>query len=132
MTKLRKFIMKCGFVFFYWQKFSKLCVHRLFTNRVCLILTESFRSTFPWGNGYFLTLIYDQNITFPTTAKLLLKLILEFGPLIKIWTMRFESKHRFLKRTIRNLLNCINVVKSLKNTKFFKVWYDWELTVDLS
>lgn len=41
------------------------------------------------------------------------KLILEFGPLIKVWTMRFESKHRFFKRTIRNLLNFINVVKSL-------------------
>lgn len=41
------------------------------------------------------------------------KLILEFGPLIKVWTMRFESKHRFFKRTTRNLLNFINVVKSL-------------------
>jgi len=41
------------------------------------------------------------------------KLILEFGPLIKVWTMRFESKHQFFKKAIRNLLNFINVVKSL-------------------
>ncbi|XP_031780303.1 uncharacterized protein LOC100679989 isoform X1 [Nasonia vitripennis] len=41
------------------------------------------------------------------------KLILAFGPLIKVWTMRFESKHRFFKRCIRYLLNFINVVKSL-------------------
>ncbi|XP_070529822.1 uncharacterized protein [Cardiocondyla obscurior] len=41
------------------------------------------------------------------------KLTLEFGPLMKIWTMRFESKHQFFKRTIRNFHNFINVVKCL-------------------
>lgn len=40
-------------------------------------------------------------------------LISIFGPLIKVWTMRFESKHRYFKRSIRYLLNFINVVKSL-------------------
>ena len=40
-------------------------------------------------------------------------LIFEFGPLIKVWTMRFESKHTFFKRTIRYLHNFINVPKSL-------------------
>lgn len=36
-----------------------------------------------------------------------------FGPLIKVWIMRFESKHKFFKRAIRYSLNFINVVKSL-------------------
>ena len=36
-------------------------------------------------------------------------LILEFGPLIKVWTMRFESKRTFFKRAIRYLDNFINV-----------------------
>ncbi|KYM96897.1 hypothetical protein ALC62_12434 [Cyphomyrmex costatus] len=41
------------------------------------------------------------------------ELILQFGPLMKVWTMRFESKHRFFKRAIRYCLNFINVLKSL-------------------
>ncbi|KAL0128563.1 hypothetical protein PUN28_003718 [Cardiocondyla obscurior] len=41
------------------------------------------------------------------------KLSLEFGPLIKVWTMRFESKHRFFKKTTQNLQNFINIVKCL-------------------
>ena len=41
------------------------------------------------------------------------ELILQFGPLLKVWTMRFESKHRFFKRAIRYILNFINVLKSL-------------------
>ncbi|KAJ8667819.1 hypothetical protein QAD02_009482 [Eretmocerus hayati] len=41
------------------------------------------------------------------------KLIFFFGPLIKVWTMRFESKHKFFKRSIRYSMNFINVLKSL-------------------
>ena len=41
------------------------------------------------------------------------QLILEFGPLIKVWTMRYESKHRFFKRVVRYSLNFINIIKSL-------------------
>ncbi|XP_039307878.1 uncharacterized protein LOC120358266 [Solenopsis invicta] len=41
------------------------------------------------------------------------ELILQFGPLMKVWIMRFESKHRFFKRAIRYTLNFINVPKSL-------------------
>lgn len=31
------------------------------------------------------------------------ELILKFGPLIRVWTMRFESKHSYFKRCARNL-----------------------------
>lgn len=41
------------------------------------------------------------------------KLILEFGPLLKVWTLRFESKHTFFKSCIRNLRNFKNVTFSL-------------------
>lgn len=40
-------------------------------------------------------------------------LILRFGPLMKCWTLRFESKHCFMKRSMRFLRNFINVTKSL-------------------
>lgn len=38
---------------------------------------------------------------------------LQFGPLIHTWTMRFESKHSYLKRCIRSSKNFRNVTKSL-------------------
>jgi len=41
------------------------------------------------------------------------QLILNFGPLIRVWTMRFESKHSFFKRCFRRLQNCKNVTKML-------------------
>ena len=40
-------------------------------------------------------------------------LTLTFGPLIRIWTMRFESKHSYFKRCIRSSKNFKNVTKSL-------------------
>jgi len=40
-------------------------------------------------------------------------LINQFGPLIKVWTLRFESKHTYFKRVIRNIKNFINVTQSL-------------------
>lgn len=40
-------------------------------------------------------------------------LILLFGPLMKVWTLRYESKHRYFKRAVRYILNFINVLKSL-------------------
>lgn len=36
-------------------------------------------------------------------------LILKFGPLIRMWTMRFESKHGYFKRRARHLKNFQNV-----------------------
>ena len=40
-------------------------------------------------------------------------LILQFGPLIRMWTLRFESKHSFFKRTARILGNYINLEQTL-------------------
>lgn len=36
---------------------------------------------------------------------------LEFGPLIQVWTLRFESKHMFFLKIIRNAHNFLNVTK---------------------
>lgn len=36
-------------------------------------------------------------------------LVLKFGPLIQLWTMRFESKHSYFKRCARHLKNFKNV-----------------------
>lgn len=41
------------------------------------------------------------------------KLILEFGPLLRVWTLRFESKHCFFKQFMRLLRNFKNVTLSL-------------------
>ena len=40
-------------------------------------------------------------------------LILMFGPLIRLWTLRFESKHSYFKRTQRQAQNCINITSTL-------------------
>ncbi|KAE8738631.1 hypothetical protein FOCC_FOCC015883 [Frankliniella occidentalis] len=40
------------------------------------------------------------------------ELILKFGPLIKCWTMRFESKHTFFKRIARMIRNFKNILFS--------------------
>jgi len=40
-------------------------------------------------------------------------LTLQFGPLIRTWTMRFESKHSYFKRCIRASKNFRNITKSL-------------------
>ncbi|XP_058230692.1 uncharacterized protein LOC131343210 [Hemibagrus wyckioides] len=42
-------------------------------------------------------------------------LILKFGPLIRLWTMRFESKHSYFKRCVRRIQNLKNVCQSLAN-----------------
>lgn len=43
-------------------------------------------------------------------------LIMMFGPLIHVWTMRLESKHSFFKRCCRTKHNYINVTKTLSET----------------
>ncbi|XP_055021248.1 uncharacterized protein LOC129412157 [Boleophthalmus pectinirostris] len=40
-------------------------------------------------------------------------LILKFGPLIRLWTMRFESKHSYFKTCARNLKNFKNLCFTL-------------------
>ena len=41
------------------------------------------------------------------------RLISEFGPLIRVWTLRFESKHSYFKQCIKNSQNFINVCQTL-------------------
>lgn len=41
------------------------------------------------------------------------ELILRYGPLIKVWTLRFESKHSYFKESQRRTKNFINVLKTL-------------------
>ena len=36
-----------------------------------------------------------------------------FGPLVHVWTMRFEAKHRFFKRVVHDTQNFKNVLKTL-------------------
>lgn len=40
-------------------------------------------------------------------------LIEEYGPLVGIWTMRFEAKHSFFKQVVRHTKNFINVLVTL-------------------
>ena len=42
-------------------------------------------------------------------------LMYNFGPLIHIWTLRFEGKHTYFKRCIRNTHNFVNVTATLAN-----------------
>lgn len=42
-------------------------------------------------------------------------LILILGPLIWLWTMRFESKHSYFKRCVRRIQNFKNVCQTLTN-----------------
>lgn len=41
------------------------------------------------------------------------ELIRCFGPLVHLWTMRFEGKHRFFKRVVHDTQNFKNVLKTL-------------------
>jgi hypothetical protein len=42
-------------------------------------------------------------------------LTMSLGPLVRLWTMRFESKHQYFKRCVRNSRNFINVTGMLAN-----------------
>jgi hypothetical protein len=39
----------------------------------------------------------------------------QFGPLVKMWTTRFESQHQYFKRRIRSSRNFLNVASMLTN-----------------
>ncbi|KAF7641019.1 hypothetical protein LDENG_00299320, partial [Lucifuga dentata] len=41
------------------------------------------------------------------------ELIRRFGPLVHLWTMRFEGKHRFFKRVVHDTQNFKNVLKTV-------------------
>lgn len=46
-----------------------------------------------------------------------------FGPLVHLWTMRFEGKHRFFKRVVHDTQNFKNVLKKLANRHQHMVAY---------
>ena len=51
-------------------------------------------------------------------------LTLQCGPLINLWTMRFESKHSYFKQCIRSSRNFINVTKSLaEKHQYLQAYY---------
>lgn len=54
------------------------------------------------------------------------ELIKAFGPLSDVWTMRFEGKHKFFKRVIRNAHNFKNVALTLavKHQKMMAYYLD--------
>lgn len=54
------------------------------------------------------------------------QLIKAFGPLSDVWTMRFEGKHKFFKRVIRNAHNFRNVALTLamKHQKMMAYYLD--------
>jgi hypothetical protein len=41
------------------------------------------------------------------------RLTMECGPLIRLWTLRFESKHSYLKTSARSAQNFINITRTL-------------------
>lgn len=49
------------------------------------------------------------------------ELILQFGPLVRLWTLRFESKHSYFKNVARMCKNFRNITKTLseKHQKLF-------------
>ncbi|XP_067217409.1 uncharacterized protein [Linepithema humile] len=47
------------------------------------------------------------------------ELITIYGPLIKVWTMRFESKHTFFKRALRSCRNFKNITYTLSTKHEF-------------
>ena len=51
-------------------------------------------------------------------------LTLKFGPLVNLWTLRFESKHQFFKRCIRASHNFINVTSMLAERHQFLQAYN--------
>lgn len=49
--------------------------------------------------------------------------IRKIGPILHVWAMRFEAKHRFFKSTIKNFKN---ITKSLAEKHQMAVAYHWE------
>lgn len=53
-------------------------------------------------------------------------LIEAFGPLVGVWTMRFEAKHRFFKRVVRFTGNFKNVLLSLSTKHQMMMAFHWQ------
>lgn len=43
------------------------------------------------------------------------QLIKAFGPLVSLWTMRFEAKHHFFKKIVKHTSCFRNILKSMAN-----------------
>ena len=56
-------------------------------------------------------------------------LIIQFGPLILVCTLRVESKHTFFKRCAKRMQNVINVTKMVaENHQLLQAYYtSWSL-----
>ena len=39
--------------------------------------------------------------------------IIQYGPLSRVWTLRFESKHRYFKRVVKSCSNFVNATRTL-------------------
>ena len=52
------------------------------------------------------------------------ELILLFGPLIRLFTLRFESKHMFFKEVVRSCKNFINITYTLAKKYMCRFAYD--------
>ncbi|KAJ8665138.1 hypothetical protein QAD02_006800 [Eretmocerus hayati] len=64
------------------------------------------------------------------------QLILLYGPLIKVWTLRYESKHKFFKKTIRTRQNFKNIIKTASEKhellqSYIRLGADARLEIDL-
>lgn len=46
-------------------------------------------------------------------AQLYGELIRAFGPLLNVWTFRFESKHKYFKNIVRRSIHFTSLIKSL-------------------
>ena len=52
------------------------------------------------------------------------ELIGKFGPLIRLWTMHFESKHGYFKKCLRNSHNYKNITKTMSEQhQLLQVYY---------
>lgn len=54
------------------------------------------------------------------------RIMIKFGPLLKLWCMRFESKHGPLKRHAHVVCNFINISKTLAYKMQVQSMYNWK------
>ena len=55
------------------------------------------------------------------------RLIMEFGPLIQLWSLRFESKHSYFKRCFRSAQNFKNVLRTCTEKHSSSIQADWSV-----
>jgi hypothetical protein len=51
------------------------------------------------------------------------QLIKAFGPLVSLWTMRFEAKHSFFKKIVRQTNCLLNILKSMAKKHQYMIAY---------